>query len=121
MAEGDMLVEGSIGDARTLNPYLASETTGADIAGMVFNGLLRYTPELKHEGCLAERWEVSKDGKVITYHLRKGVKFHDGVELSAEDVVFTYRCVTDPKTQTPAAADYTDIAEVKALDRYTVG
>jgi len=120
MAEGDMLVEGSIGDARTLNPYLASETTGADIAGMVFNGLLRYTPELKHEGCLAERWEVSKDGKVITYHLRKGVKFHDGVELSAEDVVFTYRCVTDPKTQTPAAAAYTDIAEVKALDRYTV-
>ncbi len=120
VADGDQLIESSIGDAKTLNPPLISETTGGDIAGLVFNGLLRYDENLNRTGSLAERWTVSPDGRVITYFLRKGVKFHDGVEFTASDVVFTYQVMTDPKTRTPGASDYADITECRALDPYTV-
>ena len=83
---------------------------------------------------LATKWEVSKDGKVYTFHLRKGVKFHNGEELTARDVVYTFDRMLDPKTK----ALNTDIldfvlgakdrmegkaastAGLKALDKYTV-
>src|SRR5258708_6076522 len=90
-ADGDMLIESSIGDAKTLNPALSDESSGGDIVGLVFNGLLRYNENFEVEPCLAEKWKVSKDGKIVTYFLRKGVKFHDGVELTADDVLFTYK------------------------------
>jgi len=57
----------------------------------IFEGLLRYNPDtMKLEPCLAERWEVSEDGKELTFYLRKGVQFHKGFgELTAEDVKAT--------------------------------
>ncbi len=120
VADGDTLIESSIGDAKTLNPALVDEVTGADIDGLVFNGLLRYDENMKLSPCLAERWTVSKNGKVITYYLRKGVKFHDGVEFTANDVQFTYQVYTDPTVKTPYAADYQYIKNVEILDPYIV-
>ncbi len=119
-ADGDMIVESSIGDAKTLNPALSDESAGGDIISLVFNGLLRYNPNLALEPCLAEKWTVSKDGKTVTYYLRKGVKFHDGVEFTAQDVLFTYKVYTDPTVNTPFGADYQYIKDVKILDPYTV-
>src|SRR5689334_19611608 len=83
VTEGDSLIESSIGDAKTLCPPLCDESAGNDIISLVFNGLLRYNKDLVLEPCLAEKWKVSKDGKTIIYNLRKGVKFHDGVEMTA--------------------------------------
>jgi peptide/nickel transport system substrate-binding protein len=120
VADGDMLVESSIGDAKSLNPVLVDESAGGDIIGLVFNGLLRYDENLKLVGSLAEKWVVSPDGKTITYFLRHGVKFHDGVEFTADDVLFTYRVYIDPKVHTPFAADYQYINDVKVLDPYKV-
>jgi len=120
VADGDMLVESSIGDAKTLNPPLMSESTGGDIIGLVFNGLLRYDENLKLEGCLAEKWSVSPDGKLITYRLRRGVKFQDGVEFTSADVLFTYQVFTNPKVNTPYASDYKYISRVETPDKYTV-
>jgi len=83
---------------------------------------------------LATKWEISKDGKVYTFHLRKGVKFHNGEELTAKDVVYTFDRMLDPKTK----ALNTDLLDfvvgapdrmsgkaastsgLKALDKYTV-
>ncbi|ERM02588.1 hypothetical protein Q644_02020 [Brucella intermedia 229E] len=48
---------------------------------------------------LAESWEVSEDGKTYTLHLRKGVMFHNGEELTADDVVFTYDRMLNPATK----------------------
>lgn len=120
VADGDMLIESSIGDAKTLNPPLSSEATGGNIISLVFSGLLRYNEKLELEGSLAESWKVSPDGREITYHLRKGVKFHDGVEFTSADVLFTYRVFTDPKVNTPFASDYQYIDRVTTPDRYTV-
>jgi peptide/nickel transport system substrate-binding protein len=120
VADGDMLVESSVGDAKTLSPPLMTEATGGDIINLVFNGLLRYNEKLELEGCLVEKWVVSPDGKLITYHLRHGVKFHDGVEFTSDDVLFTYKVFTDPKTNTPYGSDYRYIDHVTAPDKYTV-
>jgi len=120
VADGDALIESSMSDARHLNPPLIDEVGGADIAGLVFEGLLRYNENLELEPCLAEKWTVSKDGKTITYYLRHGVKFHDGVEFTANDVLFTYKVYSDPGTNTPEGANYQDIKDVAIIDPYTV-
>ncbi len=120
VADGDMLVESTIGDAKNLNPPLIDEVGGADIADLVFNGLLRFNEKMEPLPCLAERWTVSKDGKTITYYLRKGVKFHDGVEFTADDVVFTYKVYSDPTVNTPAGSNYQDIKSVEIMDPYIV-
>jgi peptide/nickel transport system substrate-binding protein len=120
VADGDMIIESSIGDAKSLNPALVDESAGGDIVGLVFNGLLRFNKNLELEPCLAEKWKISKDGKSITYNLRRGVKFHDGEEMTAQDVLFTYKVYSDPTVNTPYGADYQYIKDVQIIDPYTV-
>ena len=52
---------------------------------------------------LAESWEANSEGTVWTFHLRKGVKFHDGSDFDADDVVYTFRRIKDPATGSPGA------------------
>ncbi|MDQ4081133.1 MAG: ABC transporter substrate-binding protein, partial [Gemmatimonadota bacterium] len=65
----------------------------------VFDGLTRFTADARLEPALAERWEVSPDGKVYTFHLRRGVRFHDGTPFVARHVVQTFHRVLDPATK----------------------
>jgi peptide/nickel transport system substrate-binding protein len=117
---GDTIVEGSIGDASNLIPALAADSASFDIAGLVYNGLVRYDKDYNLEGDLAERWEVSRDGLVITFHLRRGVKWHDGADFTAEDVAFTYRTMIDPKTPTAYGEDFKQVRKFEVVDPYTV-
>jgi peptide/nickel transport system substrate-binding protein len=71
---GDTIVAGSIGEPRTLVPILASDSSSGTICGLIFNGLVKYDKDLNLVGDLAEKWEVSQDGFVITFYLKKGVK-----------------------------------------------
>ncbi len=112
-------VESSIGDARRLNPIIANDSASGTINDQVFNGLVKYDKDIRLVGDLAERWDVSPDGKTITFHLRKGVKWHDGVEFTAEDCLFTYQKLTDPKVATPYGSSYTDVAKAEAVDWHT--
>jgi peptide/nickel transport system substrate-binding protein len=82
-------VESSIGDARRLNPVIANDSASGTINDQVFNGLVKYDKDIRLVGDLAERWDVTNGGKTITFHLRKGVKWHDGVEFTAEDCLRT--------------------------------
>ncbi|MFT3689756.1 ABC transporter substrate-binding protein [Paenirhodobacter sp.] len=59
------------------------------IAGNIYEGLLRYDTALNPMPSLAKSWEVSEDGLTYTFHLQQGVKWHDGAAFSADDVVFT--------------------------------
>jgi peptide/nickel transport system substrate-binding protein len=117
---GDTLVEGTIGDASNLLPALASDASSFEIIGLVYNGLVRYDKDLKLEGELAERWDVSPDGLVITFHLRRGVKWHDGADFTAADVEFTWRLMIDPKTPTAYAEDFRQVKKLEVVDPYTV-
>ncbi len=116
----DGITIGFLSDAKRLLPLLASDSASGDISGHIFNGLTKYDRDIKVTGDLAESWEVSKDGLTITFHLRKGVKWHDGDEFTAGDVVFTYETVTDPKVPTPYGSNYGPVSKVEAIDRYTV-
>ncbi len=118
-AYGDILVDGSIGDASNLIPILASDNASHGIAELVFNGLVKYDKDMNIVGDLAESWDISKDGLVITFHLRKGVKWHDGAPFTAEDVIFTYRLTIDPKTPTAYAGDFLKVKKAEVLDPHT--
>ncbi|MFA4915181.1 MAG: peptide-binding protein [Syntrophales bacterium] len=118
-AYGDIMVEGSIGDASNLLPILASDSTSHDIAGMVFNGLVKYDKDLNVVGDLAESWDISPDGLVITFRLRKNVKWQDGHPFTAADVLYTYKVTIDPKTPTPYAGDFLKVKKAEVLDPYT--
>jgi peptide/nickel transport system substrate-binding protein len=118
-AYGDIMVRGDIGDASNLIPLLASDSPSHNIAGLVYNGLVKYDKDMKIIGDLAESWEVSTNGLVITFHLRKGVKWHDGQPFTAADVLYTYQVTVDPKTPTAYAGDFLKVKKVSVLDAYT--
>ena len=86
---------------------------------MIFNGLIKYDKDLNIVGDLAESWEISKDGLVITFRLRKDVRWHDGRPFTAEDVLYTYQVTIDPKTPTAYAGDFLKVKKAEVLDAHT--
>ncbi|MBI5204776.1 MAG: peptide-binding protein [Nitrospirae bacterium] len=111
---------GSLADAKRLLPLLASDSASGDISGWIFNGLTKYDKDIKIKGDLAESWDISPDGLKIVFHLRKGVLWHDGVEFTADDVIFTYETIINPKVPTPYSSIYGPVDKVDAVDKYTV-
>ncbi len=110
---------GSIGDASNLIPILSSDSTSHGIAGMIYNGLVKYDKDLNVVGDLAESWDISSGGLVITFRLRKGVRWHDGRPFTADDVLYTYRVTIDPKTPTAYSGDFLKVKTAEVLDPYT--
>lgn len=111
--------------AKTLDPNIVSSwDITMPIKGAVFEGLLRYNPDTAEvEPCLAERWEISKDGKELTFYLRKGVYFHKEFgELTAEDVKATIgRHFEAEKWEILDAARWIPpLNRIEVVDKYTV-
>ncbi len=118
-AYGDTLVVGSIGEPSILVPMLAGDSASHDVAGLIFNGLVKYDTDLTLVGDLAESWDISDDGRVITFHLRKGVRWTDGVEFTADDVMFGYKTIISDKTPTPYKGDFLEVKKAEVVDKYT--
>jgi len=114
------------GDLQTLDPHRSASTVDRATVDMVFNGLVRYPPgdQVKVEPDLATSWKVSPDKKVWTFTLRKGVFFHpypgnpNGYELTADDVVYSFKRAADSK-KSSYAGEYGGMT-VEAVDPYTV-
>ncbi|HLT59473.1 MAG: ABC transporter substrate-binding protein [Limnochordales bacterium] len=88
---------------------------------LIYDTLVRYHPEtLEPVGGLAERWEVSEDGLAYTFHLRQGVKWHDGEPFDAEDVAFTFQVWMNPEVPYYLRANVSSVDRVEVLDPYTV-
>ncbi len=83
-------------DPRSLDPALSTDVPTGRAVSYVFDGLARFTPDAEVVPALAERWETSPDGLTYTFHLRQGVKFHDGSDFTAQDVVRSWQRVLDP-------------------------
>ncbi len=98
---------------------LAGDNASHSIAGMIFNGLVKYDTDLSIIGDLAESWDISKNGLVITFHLKKGVRWTDGVEFTADDVKFGFDTITDEKTPTAYSEDFKQVIKAEVLDKYT--
>lgn len=119
-AYGDAIVVGSISDANTLVPIIASDTGSAGVCGMIFNGLVKYDKTVTIVGDLAESWDILDEGLTIIFHLRKDVKWHDGAPFTARDVAFTYRKLIDPSVRTPYSSDFERVKSLETIDDYTV-
>ncbi|MBI4671456.1 MAG: hypothetical protein HY741_07295 [Chloroflexi bacterium] len=91
------------------------------VASALYDSLLRVNPQ---DGSLlpglATSWTVSDDAKTVTFVLRQGVKWHDGLPLTAGDVVFTLKTLSDAKIRVTPAADFGSLADVTAPDAQTV-
>lgn len=105
---------------RSLDP--AGTTTGEEYIydNLVFNGLTRMQEDLKVVPDLAESWNFDEDLKTWTFRLRRGVKFHHGREMTAQDVIATYRRILDPATAAPSRSNYEMIEAMEAPDSHTV-
>jgi peptide/nickel transport system substrate-binding protein len=119
-ATGDSLVEGTIGEASTLIPLLATDASSHAVAGQVYNGLIKYDKNLQIVGDLAETFDISSDGLTITFHLRHGVTWHDGARFTSKDVLYTYQVTIDPKTPTAYAEDFKQVKSITAPDAFTI-
>lgn len=104
------------------NLYPGKMTVGEEynVAVLVYNGLLRITPDLEFEGDLAERWEVNDDATVWTFHIRQGVKFHHGKDLTADDVLHSFRLIADPDTASRARSHMDLVETMEKVDDHTV-
>lgn len=118
-AYGDTIITASIGEPSNLIPILATDSPSHEVASLIYNGLVKYDKDLRIIGDLAESWDISKDNLKITFHLRKHVRWHDGMPFTAHDVLFTYKLITDPKTPTAYAGDFLLIKEAKVIDEHT--
>jgi len=106
-------------DAGTLDPRLARDTSAYRVADLIYDGLVRLSPDLKPEPNLAQSWE-NPDPQTWIFQLREGVAFHDGSPLTADDVVFTYQTLLKPELNAPLRGLFTPIAKIEAVDPRTV-
>src|SRR5580698_8266996 len=76
------------GELKTVDPYQINESFSLTVNASVYEGLIRRGPDLKIQPCLATSWEIL-DPLHWRFHLRKGVKFHEGQDFTADDVIFS--------------------------------
>lgn len=94
----DTLVIGQVAEPRSLDPQVTTALNDFRILVNLFEGLVRYRPgTLEPAPGLAESWQVSDDGRVYTFQLRDGVRFHDGSRFDAEAVRFNFARMLDPE------------------------
>ena len=106
-------------DISTLDPAIGYDWKNWSMIKSLFDGLLDYKPgttEIVPD--LAESYEVAPDGLTYTFHLRHGVKFHNGREMKAADVKYSLERTCNPKTQSPGAGYY---GSIKGFDDYQAG
>ena len=99
----------------TLNPALANKTWDSEVIRNLYEGLTIYDEKGKVTAGLADKWEVSKDGLTYIFHLRKNIKFSNGQDITADDVVFSYRNLFDPKVGSVNAGLYLFIKNAKGI------
>ena len=121
-------------DPVTLDPARISDVYSRSVAQQVFDGLVEFDHTLTISPALAQHWKSSRDGLTWTFRLRQGVKFHHGREVTADDVVYSFTRILDPKVRSGAADLFINVKGAQefrdgrashvtglvALDRHTV-
>ena len=106
----------------SFNYYGITDNNAYTVIGNAFEGLVEYNLETyKMEPSLAQSWTVSEDGKTYTFKLRKGVKWHDGTDFTADDVVFTFtNIILNPEARGNSAAGFPPNTKFEKVDASTV-
>ena len=104
LASGTLRLFG--GDPETLDPALVEDAVSADYVVEIFGGLVALDEQLQIVPDLAERWQLSPDGRTYTFFLREDTKFHDGRSVRASDFKFSMERACNPRTGSRVAAVY---------------
>jgi peptide/nickel transport system substrate-binding protein len=121
--EGDWLIYHLSAEPATLNPITATDAyEGIITGGNVYETLVKRDNEtLELKPLLAESWTISDDKLTYTFTIRKGIKWQDGTPFTADDVVFSYETIMDPKVDAPQLRSYyQEIKNVEAVNEHTV-
>jgi peptide/nickel transport system substrate-binding protein/microcin C transport system substrate-binding protein len=120
--QGGSVTTNFLAEPSSLHPITSVDLYSHNIHDLVLASLLTKDPETyEWKPYLAEKWEISKDGKVFTFHLRKNITFHDGHPLTAEDVKFSFDAIFEPKYNAAHKRPYYEqISRVEVVDPYTV-
>jgi peptide/nickel transport system substrate-binding protein len=109
-----------------LNPALSSQAIGLDIA-MFWAGFLldyddrgRFVPDLAIALPTVQNGGISKDGRTITYRLRPGVTWQDGAPFTADDIIFSWHAIMNPRNEVPNRVGFEEIASIEKLDDHAI-
>lgn len=115
-SSGTTLVYGSA-DYTRINPAMDEH---GEINLLLFNGLTAHDGNDQIVPGLAETWDYDEQTYTYTFHLREGVKWHDGEPFTADDVKFTIEAIMDPENGSENAPNYEDVEEITVIDAQTV-
>lgn len=116
---GGEISEGIIGSPRFINPVLANTDQDKDLSMLVYSGLTRKDGEGNIIPDLALNYTISNDGLKYTFYLKNDIYFHDGEEVTADDIIFTINKVKDPLVRSPKKSAW-DGVKVEKIDNKTV-
>ncbi len=128
------VIIGQSSEVANLNPMIQPRTPDSNVQCLIFDYLVIPDENLNYVGDLAKDWDISDDGTVYTFHLQEGVKWHDGEDFNADDVVFTLTSLASPEytggnegrvMSIKGAAEYQEgtadsVEGIKKIDDYTV-
>jgi ABC-type transport system substrate-binding protein len=119
VVEQDAYRDGIVGRPTSITPLTARTRADRDLVELVFRGLVRLGPGQTLGQDLADSWTVGEGGKTYTFTIRPDATWHDGVSVTAEDVVFTVEMLKDPEYTGAAGASWSDVT-AEAVDGRTV-
>jgi len=116
---GGEITEGIVGVSTLVNPILAISDGDKDLTSLVYSGLMRKTVEGTFIPDLAESYQVSPDGMSYTFKIKDNIKFHNGDNITADDIIFTFEKIKDPLIKSPRKMEWNGV-NIRKQDDYTV-
>lgn len=110
---------GILAEPATLIPYLSTDATSHDIGGLLYVAPLEYDKDLQIVPVGAKSYEVLNGGRLLRFVMRDDIYWQDGVQLTTDDIEFTYKLMVDPKTPTAYAEDFLIISKFEKTGKFT--
>ena len=117
---GGTFISAKTTEAPSLESIMEQALSRQRLDPLFYNRLVEWGHDGKLEPVLAESWTTAADGKTWTFKLRRGVKFHNGRDFTAEDVKFTYERILDPKVGSGGRGYLSAIDQIEVVDPHTV-
>jgi len=115
---GGSYSEGVVGEIKKLNPLFSSTNPAEDESlELIFSGLTEVSENGQQKGDLASAWTVSSDGLTYEFTLKDNIKWHDGNDLTSDDVIFTVQAIKNPETRSPYFQSFKGVTAEKIDDK----
>ncbi|MDD3190727.1 MAG: peptide ABC transporter substrate-binding protein [Candidatus Pacebacteria bacterium] len=119
-ANGGEYTEALVGQTRFINPILSqTNDIDADLSSLIFSSLMRTDKNGKLENDLSESYAISEDKLTYTFHIKQGIKWHDGESLTVDDIIYTIKTIQNENYYSPLIVNWAGVRAEK-VDDYTV-